>query len=159
MLHFLEGCKASFFVNINSYIGIFDLNRKLLNCKKRNKKKIVKKIRRFRNPENMWWAWPLSFAFSNEVHRRSCHCRVPDPPGVPPGPPSMLVAPQKWETSRLSSSENSVVTCDPTVLPGCSAITKIQERYMEYQGLTSHCALWFLLKQLTLLSIRGEEAD
>ena len=69
---------------------------------------------------------PLSFAFSNEVHRRSCHCRVPGSPGVPPGLPSMLVAPPKWETSRLSSSENSVVTCDPTALPGCSAITKIQ---------------------------------
>ena len=57
----LEGCKVSFSVIINSYIDIFDLNRKLLpNAEKQNKENFVKKNRRFRNRENMWWAWPKS---------------------------------------------------------------------------------------------------
>ena len=37
-------CKVSFFVKINSYIGIiflFDLNQKLLPCKKKHRKKII----------------------------------------------------------------------------------------------------------------------
>ena len=38
MFHFLEGCKVSFSVMINSYIGIFHLNRKLLPCAKKKKK-------------------------------------------------------------------------------------------------------------------------
>ena len=42
--HSLEDCK----VQTVTYIGIFDLNRKLLPSRK--------KIRRLRNLENMWWA-------------------------------------------------------------------------------------------------------
>ena len=34
MFHILEGCKVSFSVTMNSYIGIFDLIRKLLPCRK-----------------------------------------------------------------------------------------------------------------------------
>ena len=34
MFYFLQGCKVSFSVTINSYIGIFDLNGKLLPCRK-----------------------------------------------------------------------------------------------------------------------------
>ena len=33
----------------NSSIGIFDLNRKLLPCRKQNKESFVKKFRKFRN--------------------------------------------------------------------------------------------------------------
>ena len=36
--HFFEGCKMSFSVMINSYIGINHLNRKLLPCKKKKEK-------------------------------------------------------------------------------------------------------------------------
>ena len=39
MFHFLEGYKVSFYVMINSYIGIFDLNRKILSTLKKNKTK------------------------------------------------------------------------------------------------------------------------
>ena len=58
--HFLEGWKVSFFVMITSYIGIFYLNRKLLPCWKIKQRKFCEKNRRFRNRENMWWAWPRS---------------------------------------------------------------------------------------------------
>ena len=57
MFHFLESCKVSFSVMINSYIGSFYLNRKLEPCQK--PKKNSEKIRSFRNRKNMWWAWPL----------------------------------------------------------------------------------------------------
>ena len=56
--HFLEGCKMPFSVMINNYIDIFHLNRKLLSCKNKAKKFLWKNICRFRNRENMWWAWP-----------------------------------------------------------------------------------------------------
>ena len=58
MFHFSEGCKVFISVMINSYVGILYLNRKLLPCRK--KKKNREKIRRFRNREKMWWAWPLA---------------------------------------------------------------------------------------------------
>ena len=45
MFHFLEDCKVLFSVMENSYIGIFDLNRKLLPCKEnKGKKKAWKKF-------------------------------------------------------------------------------------------------------------------
>ena len=63
MFHFLKGCKVTFCVMINSYIGIFYLNRKLLPCRKTKQRKFCGKfssIRRFRNRENMWWVWPVA---------------------------------------------------------------------------------------------------
>ena len=53
--HFIEGSRVSFSV---MYIGIFDLNRKLLPCRKTKQRQFHEKFRRFRNRENMWWAWP-----------------------------------------------------------------------------------------------------
>ena len=64
MFHFLEGCKVSFSVMINSYISIFDLNRKLLPCRKITQRNFPEKNRRFRNRENMWWAWPMFTVFT-----------------------------------------------------------------------------------------------
>ena len=46
MFHFLEGCKAckvSFSVMINSYIGIFHLNTKLLPCRITKQRKFLEK--------------------------------------------------------------------------------------------------------------------
>ena len=49
---------VSFFRGLQKcLIGIFDLHRKLLPCRKTEQRK----IRRFRNRENMWWAWPWCF--------------------------------------------------------------------------------------------------
>ena len=42
-LIFIEGCKMSFSVMINSYMGIFDLNRKLLPCRKTKQRKFREK--------------------------------------------------------------------------------------------------------------------
>ena len=39
----LEGCKVSFSVMINSFIGIFDHNRKLLPCRKTEQRKFREK--------------------------------------------------------------------------------------------------------------------
>ena len=50
----LKDCKVSFSLMINSYTEIFDLNRKT------KQRKFRKKNRRFRNRENMWWAWPVA---------------------------------------------------------------------------------------------------
>ena len=62
MFHFLEGCKVSFFVMINSYTywHFFYLKRKILPCRKTKQRK----FRRFRNRENMWWAWPIAISVS-----------------------------------------------------------------------------------------------
>ena len=43
MLHFLEGSKVSFSGMIDSFIGIFDLNRKLLLCRKTKQTKFCEK--------------------------------------------------------------------------------------------------------------------
>ena len=43
MFHFLEGCKMSFSVMITIYIGIFDLKRKLLNCRKTKQREFCEK--------------------------------------------------------------------------------------------------------------------
>ena len=45
-------------------IAIFDLNRKLLPCRKR------KKDRRFRYCENMWWDWPKTALATSEASAR-----------------------------------------------------------------------------------------
>jgi hypothetical protein len=47
MFHFLEGCKVSFSVMINSYIGMFDLSRKYLPWKKTKQRKFCEKNSRF----------------------------------------------------------------------------------------------------------------
>ena len=49
---YLEGCKVSFFIMIQYVIENFYL------VQKQNKGNFVEKFCRFRNRENMWWAWP-----------------------------------------------------------------------------------------------------
>ena len=67
MFQCLEGCKMSFSVFINSYIGIFYLDRKLLPCRKTKPTKCRERNCRFRNSENMWWARPISGKFIQAV--------------------------------------------------------------------------------------------
>ena len=71
--HFLEGFTVIFQKLVvvvvfakNSYIGIFGIKRKFLPKTKEN---FLGKISRFRNRENMWWAWPLIVILPSFVRR------------------------------------------------------------------------------------------
>ena len=57
------GLQGVFFChNKQLYWQFFYLNRKFLSCKKSKQRKFRGKIRRFRNHEKMWWAWPWKWS-------------------------------------------------------------------------------------------------